>query len=135
LVAVDNMNGRSMKLLGLVVGGFLVTLISGCDSVYGPAFFNDSGRVVKITARFLTGPLEFALKPHQSDVQISSGHVLESFSVASDGHREEFGADRLHSMLRGIAQDDVLVLVHPDSIEIRSLHQAMREGLFIRPQQ
>jgi len=124
-----------MKLLGLLAGGFLAAFVGGCDSVYGPAFFNEGDQVVKITARFPTGPSEFSLKPHQSVVQISSGHVLESLVVTSDGYREEFGKDRLQSMLQGIAQDDALLLVHPGSIKIRSLHEAMREGLFTKPQQ
>jgi hypothetical protein len=128
-VAIATLGGVAKMRLALLLSVVLAGLLSGCDSALGPAILNDTDGVIRITAQFSTGPLECSLQPHQSFVQISSGHILESVAIASRDRRMEFGKDRLEAMVKGLAQDDVLVVVRPDSIDVRSLKEARQQGL------
>ena len=87
--------GTPLMRLTLLLSVVLAGLLGGCDSALGPAILNDTDGVIRITAQFSTGPLECSLQPHQSFVQMASGHILESVAIASGDHRLEFGKDRL----------------------------------------
>ena len=120
-----------MKLGAFLFAVLAVFLLSGCDVARGPAIFNGTDHVLEITARFADGPSEVRLEPHQVYWQLKTGRVLQSLVVIENGQRREIGSQVLEPMLKRIAApDDALVLLRTDTIDVRSISEAQREGVF-----
>lgn len=118
-----------MKAFALVLSTVLVALVAGCDSMYGPAFLNETNQPVRIEAQFFKAPPEIILQPHQATTRLAPGDALESFVVFSDGSRRVVGAAELHSLAKAIPATDELVVLHKDHVEVISLKQAAKDHM------
>jgi hypothetical protein len=122
-----------MKLGFFILAALAMVLLGGCDVARGPAIFNGTGDVLQITARFDDGPFEVRLEPQQVYWQLKAGRVLQSLVLIDNDQRREIGSDVLGPLLKRFAKtDDVVVVVRADTLNVRSISEAKREGLFTK---
>ncbi len=121
-----------MLKLGVFFVALAVVALTACDKGYGPIIFNDTDHALLIRALYAHGPLEWQLEPHQwSGAFMGKSRILQSMAVVENGKTRQYGSDVLEPMLKQIpTQGDALVLIREATIEVRSIKEARRDGIF-----